>query len=858
MTRKCQRSFAGRGVAGILFLTLLPWLLFAAGCSDDNPLPVCDNCEDWTQVTAALGRNPDPNPLGTSGQFIAYSTIRKDQNAPDGSEEADEDVWLAWVLDRTDPSQNMYYQLTFEDLGPGDNFGPRWSPDGTTLAFVHTSPGGTFEIWQMTVGLPAGPNDPPALGVPSLVVSDARDPVWADNSSLIFSREDSLYQVDLPGGAGERLTYNPPSYTSSEDYIDRHPDVSPDGEAIFNTMGRVNVADVFVEAFEVSLPDVGGQRDTTLVEMEDGDGAWVLFQSPGAPSPSYPISSAGDTLRTPVLLRSIPVDAGGAFRIGMRLDSQFIDEEDTTSFGNLTSAYCDTTILGTWNAVPNTVDTVRAYFQVTRGTLAVTSGIAGTDIEWRRIDLKDASTSPAYAGVPSVVGNPGDVLVYDCVFTHAFTPGGQALLDSISTFIVTGQTSLGLTDTVVVRDLTPGTTRSVSLFPTARVSGHCIFDDSPTTSPPVSVVARIANTDTTSGDGVYNTVLANFEVSGLLAGLYDVLLVSDEFYFDRLIEDVAIVTAPADSESVLDVDLGDVVMNARPVGSISGTVAFADSPADPPGVSVALFKAGTVPPEPAGTAVADPQDGSFSIGRLLAGDYDVVISALGYDDLTVDDVTVAPPADTDLGVNTLIPGGFRSPVLARHERSLAFRTSTGLDVAPAAPLRAAPRVYRSHPRVDDSSAATLSEIFRAPGDVATLWRITFPVGSDPELSEILGSPAILQTPALTRNLGVGSDVRYIAYVSNDPGYWELRIQRLRDWARDGSPYVVRTPGSFDNLACTRSVTAPRWGPNTREGELHLLVTLTDCPENAFEDLEFDDQPWAQGELRVWEVLVTDY
>jgi hypothetical protein len=31
--------------------------------------------------------------------------------------------------------------------------------------------------------------------------------------------------------------------------------------------------------------------------------------------------------------------------------------------------------------------------------------------------------------------------------------------------------------------------------------------------------------------------------------------------------------------------------------------------------------------------------------------------------------------------------------------------------------------------------------------------------------------------------------------------------------------------------------------------------MADCPDNGFEDLGFDEDPWALGELRIWEVSV---
>jgi hypothetical protein len=46
---------------------------------------------------------------------------------------------------------------------------------------------------------------------------------------------------------------------------------------------------------------------------------------------------------------------------------------------------------------------------------------------------------------------------------------------------------------------------------------------------------------------------------------------------------------------------------------------------------------------------------------------------------------------------------------------------------------------------------------------------------------------------------------------------------------------------------------PRFLDETSAGELRIICSLGDCPDNGFEDLGFDEDPWALGELRLWQV-----
>ena len=89
------------------------------------------------------------------------------------------------------------------------------------------------------------------------------------------------------------------------------------------------------------------------------------------------------------------------------------------------------------------------------------------------------------------------------------------------------------------------------------------------------------------------------------------------------------------------------------LGSISGTVTFADDPPFPPFSFVIVFAAGDLNDIEGLVEVAP--DGSFVVGDLLVGAYDVLIQAGGYETVLLEGVVVTPPGDTSLGVVELRP-----------------------------------------------------------------------------------------------------------------------------------------------------------------------------------------------------------
>lgn len=100
---------------------------------------------------------------------------------------------------------------------------PRWSPDGTRIAFKSNRGSGNYDVWVMDANgaNPVRITDHPA---------NDHDPVWMpDGQSLIFSSErdsrSDLYRVWLSDRRVDRLTHH---------FVGRAimPDVSPDGRFV--------------------------------------------------------------------------------------------------------------------------------------------------------------------------------------------------------------------------------------------------------------------------------------------------------------------------------------------------------------------------------------------------------------------------------------------------------------------------------------------------------------------------------------------------------------------------------------------------------------------------------------------------
>jgi hypothetical protein len=410
------------------------------GCSTEDPVPICDRCEKWSKVSSALGRFPAPHPVDPS--FVLFSTVEK-QDPADARQE-DEDIWLTWIENEDDPDANAIlgrslFVITPDDTGTsGDNTSPRWSPSGTRMAYVHSPPAGGTEIWTMTIDLPTERGQSPNLGVPERIVADARDPAWLAEDRLLFSRDDKIFRIDVGGASEVQVSFDPPSYSSTDKYVDRHPSVSPDGEVVFGSRNRLPVADLYVQAFEV---DSMGAVETD---------AFISFKAPEAAEPTFPVFDEGEELRTPALMRSIPTLGIDPFQIGTTLARSVVIDP-------LRENYCDTTIVIANPLEPDTADTLSFFFEITRGTLGFLTESTNASFFWTRAD-----------GAVSINDFPGAgrtdrciPVYYDCLLPWS-VQGDSILVDVPEPFLVTAS-SAGRDSSYTVF-LSPGDTTVVLLF----------------------------------------------------------------------------------------------------------------------------------------------------------------------------------------------------------------------------------------------------------------------------------------------------------------------------------------------------------------------------------------------------------
>jgi len=432
------------------FALMVPVLAALGGCSSTNdPVPACDECEKWFRISPVLGRYPSPHPFDRD--FVLFSTVEKpDPTAPDAARQNDEDLWLTWIEDRRNEAANgvvgrSLFAITGDEMGTtGANTGPQWSPSGMQVAWVHAPSVGGTQIWIRSIQVPATRGEAPVLGAPVMVVDRAKDPAWLTEDRLLFTRDSKLYRIDVGGGTGseEQLSFDPPVFTSTEKYIDRHPNASSDGAVVFGTRERLPVGDIYVQAFEV-IP--GGPTVPT--------DAFISFQSPSAGQPTFPVIELGVPLQTPHLLKSLPITGGSAFRIGASLSSAVVED-------SLRENYCDTTIVVETLLQPDEVDTVSISFEIVRGSLRFVTEATNATIFWTREDGRASIND--YAG--SRVIQQCIPRSYPCLLPWAVAPDGTILVGVQEDYIVTATAGTPPRQETQTVTLSPGQTTLVTLF----------------------------------------------------------------------------------------------------------------------------------------------------------------------------------------------------------------------------------------------------------------------------------------------------------------------------------------------------------------------------------------------------------
>ncbi len=186
--RSFQTLFALGAVAAlavVAVVAIISWKSAEAPTAVYSPRP----------ITSGIGQEADIN-WSPKSDFIAFGQMR----------EGSFDVMVKPVVGG---------EAELRAGGPGDEGGPRWSPDGKNLAYVSsTEPGSFVFLVPPHGGAPRKliATNIPTLDIDKLSASMGDRPWTADSTALLVSRVDesgrtAIYRVDRENGDAEQLTF---------------------------------------------------------------------------------------------------------------------------------------------------------------------------------------------------------------------------------------------------------------------------------------------------------------------------------------------------------------------------------------------------------------------------------------------------------------------------------------------------------------------------------------------------------------------------------------------------------------------------------------------------------------------------
>jgi serine/threonine-protein kinase len=300
-------------------------------------LPDAENVLQWvrrdgsTEPIAAPRRPYFSVRLSPDGRHVALGTLGL----------RDQSIW------RYDLADGNLIRLTTE----GRAEQPIWTPDGSRLVFSFAV-GGPYNLF----GMPADGSGPPAR---LLTGQGFQFPgAWTPDGRLIFVENIRLFVKETDGAVKPLLNTR---------FLERMPDLSPDGRWLAYVSNETGRSEVFVRSY----PDLGGKRQVSLeggtepAWSRDGKKLVYIVQLPAPKADRAQFmeadvsGGAALTIGRPRLLFEIPFDGATAAR----------------SWDMTPDAQRFLTVLDSWGGVsaPREIHLVQGWFNELRAKTASTT-----------------------------------------------------------------------------------------------------------------------------------------------------------------------------------------------------------------------------------------------------------------------------------------------------------------------------------------------------------------------------------------------------------------------------------------------------------------------------------------------------